>query len=121
MFRFTDNAITPRRAAFEQLRSRLPAAHEIAQEEAINYLHQHATAAVREAELDPAAVVITPREGSSSPWIGIAHGAAGDSLAAYEFGSPGRAPQAVIRNTLAREKGNAQALYREALRREVGL
>lgn len=118
MFRFTDNAITPRKAHFDAVISRLPAAHRVAHREAVDHFHQAAVSAAKKAGLDHEAVVIGHRK--SIPYVGIAKTAAGNGVADVEYGMPGVAPNPVLRTALRAAHPEANRRYVMALREEIG-
>ena len=119
MFRILDEAITPRKSSFETAVNRLHDSHRVAAHKATLHLHAHVSRAAEEAGLDPEPIKVFHDQGR--PYVGIAHGEAGDKVADVEFGTPEEAPNPVLRHAHSAHQPGANAIYARHLWAGIGL
>lgn len=119
MFKITDNAITPRKAHFDDVIRRLPGAHRVAHEHFVAHIHGAAQNAAKKAGLDHEAVVVDYHRGM--PYVGIQQSASGDHVADVEYGLPGIAPNPVLRTAVRAAHKEANRRYVAVLRGGIGL
>lgn len=119
MFRIKDNAITPRKALYENARRLVPTAHEAAQQVAVAHLHGAVQQAAQDADLDPEPIKIGRKK--NTLYIGIDQTPAGDKLADVEYGLPEEAPNPVLRTAARAAHPEAQRRYSTALRNGLGI
>lgn len=119
MFHMEDNAIAPHKARFEHARRQLPHAHRRAHLAALDHLHDQATDAADQAGWDTGPIVIGHRKGEA--YLGIDVGKAGDRVFDQEYGTPGVAPNPVLRTAITAAKPRANVIYSHHLWRGLGL
>lgn len=118
MFKITDNAIAPRKEAFDNARKRLPEAHRQAHRSTVVQLHQHLVQVAEDEGLDSSPLVISWKK--QTPYIGITRGEKGDALFESEYGKPDEAPNPVLRTAARAVKPQMDRHYNTALRQGLG-
>lgn len=119
MFEIHDRAFAPMGDAYESALRAAPRAHHEAADAAVAHLHEHAVRTADRVKLDSRPIVISRSRGV--PFIGIAVGPEGDKVFEREYGTFKRAPQAILRQALAKHRGEAQQVYEAVVSRSLGI
>lgn len=122
MFRLKNNATASYAKRFKEAHRHLPQAEHRAQEAAFTHLHGVASDAVRSVGGDPSPLSLQWKNGSAH--IQIDKGEAGDKLFDEEFGRPDieqGMPHPVIRTAVNNARPQARGIYKDVLRRELGI